>query len=59
MQALLLLNSVQFKAKPAYGIHINSQYYTTYCMLKKVFEMTSSNSHTCLSPGEQIIKNDV
>jgi hypothetical protein len=41
-QAILLLNSVQLKAKPAYLIHINSQYYITYSRLKQVLEMTAS-----------------
>jgi hypothetical protein len=44
-QAFLFLNGAQFKAKPTYKIHIISQYYISYCMLKHLFEITSS-THT-------------
>jgi len=43
-------NSVQLEAEPAHRtykpthiIYINSLYYVTYCLVKKVLEMTSYN----------------
>jgi hypothetical protein len=48
-QAFLFLNGTQFKVKPP----------ISYCMLKHLFEITSSNSHTHLTPGEHINKQSI
>jgi hypothetical protein len=50
------VHSIQMKVDPVHRIYINSLYYITYSMLEQVLEMTS-NSQTCLTPGEQMIEN--